>query len=75
MRVTASAELLNVSTRIGAETSHAETSRTVAAYHLAMEPDNRGETDESGEPAELIDRDEEGLAEDTEDPGDDVGTV
>lgn len=48
---------------------------TGAAYHPAMDRDKQEETDESGEPVELIDRDEEGLDEDTEDPGDDVGTV
>jgi hypothetical protein len=31
-------------------------------------------TGESGEPSELVDREEEGADEDTEDPGDDVGT-
>jgi len=30
---------------------------------------------QSAEPAELTDREEEGSDEDTEDPGDDVGTV
>lgn len=43
-----------------------------------MDPtrENRKRYEElSGEPAELIDWDDEGIDEDTEDPGDDAGTV
>lgn len=39
------------------------------------ETDDRGEPDGGDESAELVDREEEGLDEDTEDPGDDVGTI
>jgi len=39
-----------------------------------MDRDN-GEPDGWGEPPELVDREEEGLDEDSEDPGDDVGTI